>query len=144
MPLDKRSMVRQATKNPQTDKVEQLLRQIVRAERRTERREDERIPIAIVVAIVPSIGGRPDSQAAFVTLTKNISADGISVVVNKRMPTDEMFIGFPSKTGLDFVKAQVLHREKMALGCQKLGLKMQELVDVADFPELNDIDCYEP
>jgi hypothetical protein len=136
-------MARQAVTR-QTDKVERLLRQIIRAERRTERREDERIPIAIVVAVVPSIDGRPESPAAFVTLTKNISAEGISVVVNKPLASDELFIGFPSKTGLDFVKAQVLHREKMALGCQKLGLKMQELVDVADFPELTHIDCYEP
>ena len=63
-------MVREAVSR-QTDKVERFLRQIVRAERRTERRVDERIPIAIVVAVVPSIDGRPDSQTAFVTLTKN-------------------------------------------------------------------------
>src|SRR5271169_707516 len=117
-------MVREAVSR-QTDKVERFLRQIVRAERRTERRVDERIPIAIVVAVVPSIDGRPDSQAAFVTLTKNISAEGISVVVNKPLASDEMFIGFPGKKGLNFVKAQVLHREKMALGCHKLGLRMQ-------------------
>jgi hypothetical protein len=136
-------MVREAVSR-QTDTVERFLRQIVRAERRAERRVDERIPIAIVVAVVPSIGGRPDSQAAFVTLTKNISAEGISVVVNKPVTIDEVFIGIPGKTGLNFVKAQVLHREKMALGCQKLGLKMERLVDLVEYPELSHIDCYEP
>ena len=143
MALDFAPMVRKAASR-QTDKVEHFLRQIVRAERNTERREDERIATAIVVAVVPAIDGRPDSQAAFVTLTKNISAEGISVVVNKQLSANEFFIGFPGKTGLNFVRAEVLHREKMALGCQKLGLKMQELVDVADFPELTHIDCYEP
>ncbi len=136
-------MLRQ-TVRPQTDKIEHFLRQIVRAERRSERRQDERIHTAIVVAVVPAIDGRPDSQAAFATLTKNISAEGISVVVNKQLPANEFFIGFPGKTGLNFVRAEVLHREKMALGCHKLGLKMQELVDVADYPELSRIDCYEP
>jgi hypothetical protein len=136
-------MAREAVSR-KTDKVERFLRQLVRAERRTERREDERIPIAIVVAVVPTIDGRPDALSAFVTLTKNISAEGISVVVNKQLPGDELFIGFPGKTGLNFVQAQVLHREKMALGCHKLGLRMRQLVDPADYPELEQIDCYEP
>jgi hypothetical protein len=134
MALDFAPMVRQ-TVDQRSDKVERFLRKVVRAQRRTERREEERIPTAIVVAVVPSVDGQPDSHAAFVTLT---------VVVNKPLAADELFIGFPGKTGLNFVKAQVLHREKMALGCQKLGLKMQELVDVADYPELTHIDCYEP
>lgn len=116
--------------------VRTFLRDVVQAERKTDRRGDDRIDISIVVAIVPlDDQGRPLIERAFATCTRNISAEGISLVSNKRMDDQRLLVGFAGKT-VSFVLAEVLHRQKLPLGCEQLGLRMIEMVQAADYPGL--------
>ncbi|HEY5313016.1 MAG TPA: PilZ domain-containing protein [Pirellulales bacterium] len=124
--------------------VERLLLSVIHAERQAERRQDERIDTSIVVAVVPCHEGRPLPDASFATMTKNISSSGISLIVNRSLPEAELFIGFPGKSELSFVRATVLYREPLPLGCYKLGLLMDEVVSVDDWPELKNVVCYRP
>jgi hypothetical protein len=128
-------MLRTKRTNKIENAVQQFLRSVIDTERKAERRSDSRIDISIVVAIIPVVDGEPQLDRAFATPTKNISSDGISLVVNRNVPEDKLLIGFPGAT-LSFVRADVLYRERMALGCSKLGLRMQEMVDTSDFPAL--------
>jgi hypothetical protein len=131
-------------KNAKTDQVERLLQNVVEAERQAERRSDERIVTSIVVAVVPCLDGRPLPDTSFPTMTKNISSAGVSVVVNRPLEGDELFVGFPAKSGLSFVRATVQYRERLPLGCYKLGLRMDEVVSIDKWPELKAVPCYRP
>lgn len=124
---------KQRSQNPE---VENLLRAVVETEVRNNRRSDERIDIAIAVAVVPlDEAGQPIIERRFVTVTKNISADGLSIVSSKRIEDNRMLIGF-SGAAISFVRAEVLHRERLPLGCEKLGLRMTNLVQPGEFPGL--------
>jgi hypothetical protein len=129
-------------KTAQAAQVERLLQDVVEAERHAERRRDERIDTSIVVAVVPCRDGRPVSAESFATMTKNISAEGISLIVNRHLAGDELFVGFPGQNDLSFVRARIRYRERMALGCHKLGLFMDEVVRVDSWPELKDVACF--
>jgi hypothetical protein len=131
-------------KNSKFSQVERLLLSVLQAENQAERRRDERIDTAIVVAVVPCADGRPVPDAAFATMTKNISSMGISLIVNRSLAGDDLFVGFPGKSELSFVRARVLYRDPLALGCYKLGLVMDEVVNVDEWPELKDVVCYRP
>lgn len=124
-----------------TSGVEGLLRSVMQAERQAERRAEDRIDTAIVVAVVPCEAGRPLPKAAFATMTKNISSAGISLIVNRTLAEDGLFVGFPGKSELSFVRATVLYRDRLPLGCYKLGLRMDEVASVDDWPELKDVAC---
>ena len=119
--------------------VEKLLREVIRSQRKTERRSESRIDISIVVAIVPLRDGKPDAKGGFVTLTKNISSDGIMLVVNKDLPSSELLVGFPGKGAVSFVTAYILYREPLPLGCFKVGLVMGSVFHADQYPELQGI-----
>src|SRR5262249_6461698 len=126
----------QLRKRKGQQEVESFLRKVVDKEREQDRRVDDRIDISIVVAVGPlDAENQPRIDAAFPTFTKNISADGISLVTNKRIEEQWLLVGFAGKV-VNFVLAEVLHRERLPLGCEKLGLRMTEMVNVADFPGL--------
>lgn len=126
----------QLTKRKCQQEVESFLRKVVDKERESDRRTDDRIEISMVVAIVPlDAQGQPLIDQTFATFTKNISADGISLVTNKRIEESRLLVGFAGKS-VSFVLAEVLHRERLPLGCEKLGLRMTEMVNVADYPGL--------
>lgn len=113
-----------------------MIRQIVTAEQADDRRSEDRVDISIPVAVVPLAEGEPLVSRSFATLTKNISGQGLSLVVNKSLDYDQLLIGFPGPSSVSFVRTSVLHREPLALGCYKLGLRMGELVDADEFPAL--------
>jgi hypothetical protein len=117
------------------DELQKFLHNIVTNEQAFDRRGDERITISMAVAVVPLVAGEPQIEQAFVTFTKNISADGISIVVNKPLEYDEILIGFAGVT-MSFVSATVQHRVPMPLGCYRIGLRMHSLVDASDYPAL--------
>src|SRR5580700_6309207 len=96
-------------KSAKATQVERLLLDAVQADRQMERRREERIDTSIVVAAVPCRGGRPLPAESFATMTKNISSDGISLIVNRNLDGDELFVGFPGKTELSFVRARILY-----------------------------------
>ena len=131
-----------ATKSAKATEVERLLLGVVQADRRAERRREDRIDTSLVVGVVPCRGGRPLPAESFATMTKNISSEGISLIVNRLLDGDELFVGFPGKSELSFVRARIQYREKMPLGCHKLGLRMEEVVDIDAWPELKDIACF--
>ena len=94
-----------------------------------ERRGDERIEIALAVAVIPCVDGQPDLDRAFPTITRDVSRDGVSLIVNRRFDEDQVVVGF-SGTSITFVRAEVIYRESQVMGCWRLGLRMTEVVEV--------------
>jgi hypothetical protein len=133
---NKDTIKKKPSPTPASSEVERLLRGVLIEERRAERRGESRIATSIVVAVVPCPEGEPVVDGAFVTFTKNISADGISLVVNRPVPDYQVLVGFPGQGMISFVWAEVLHREALPLGCFKLGLRMSKLVDASQYPDL--------
>jgi hypothetical protein len=85
------------------------------------------------------VAGRPDAANSFATMTKNISSEGISLIVNRILDENELFVGFPGKTEFSFVRARILYRDRLPLGCYKLGLRMEEVVGLDKWPELGEV-----
>ncbi|MBS0207660.1 MAG: hypothetical protein JSS27_01775 [Planctomycetes bacterium] len=123
------------TKHDEAQSVERLLQGLIKSQGNNERRGDDRVEISLAVAIVPCVDGDPMPDFAFAAFTRNISSDGVSLVINRPVPSDELIVGFPG-TPMTFVLAKVLHRDGMALGCSRLGLRMTEVVDLPPHPGL--------
>ncbi len=115
--------------------IERLLQRLVAAEGSVERRVDERIEISLAVAVIPCVDNVPMPDYAFAAFTRNISSDGVSLVINRPLPSDELLIGFPGSP-MTFVIGKVLHVDKLALGCSRVGVKMNAVVDAPSHPGL--------
>jgi hypothetical protein len=122
------------TRSPNQE-VQKLLSQLTTQAKQTERREDSRIDISIPVAVIPFVKGQADPGRGFATFTKDISRDGVSIVVNRPLVDDELLIGFPG-TQTGFVTATVTYRQPLPLGCQRVGLRMFEMIEPKKQDEL--------
>ena len=105
-------------------------------------RLETRANLTLVVTIIPLENQRPRVDKSLVTVTKEFSSTGVSVVLGEPRPLDKVILVFSSKSETTFVLAEAKHLSPMGSGFFQLGLHMTEIVLAADYPELEALhDC---
>lgn len=105
-------------------------------------RLEDRVNLTMVVTVVPLENQRPRIDKSLVTVTKEFSSTGVSVVLSEPHPLDEAILVFSCSAETTFARAKVKHLSPMGSGFFQLGLHMTEIVSVADYPELEALhDC---
>lgn len=104
-----------------------------------ELRVDSRVNLTVVVLVVPIEDGRTEVDRCFVTVTKEFSNTGVSLVLAEPRPLDEMILGFRHRTSMTYIRAKAKHLSPMGAGFFQLGVKMLEVLSVEDYPELKDL-----
>ena len=105
-------------------------------------RLEARVNLTMVVTVVPLENQRPLVDKSLVTVTKEFSSTGVSVVLSEPRPLDKVILVFSSKSETTFVLAEVKHLSPIGSGFFQLGLHMTEIVSLADYPELETLhDC---
>ena len=99
-------------------------------------RLESRVNLTAVVTIVPIENKRPCVDKSLVTVTKEFSSTGVSVILSQPHSLDKMILAFPWNSEMTFVLAKVKHLSPIGGGFFHLGLHMTEIVSVADYPEL--------
>jgi hypothetical protein len=102
-------------------------------------RVDSRVNLVVVVMIVPIEGKRPVVRRAFTAVTKELSATGVAVVLDRPHQLDEVILGFRQEGEMYFVHAQAKHISPMGGGFYQLGFQMTEVIATGDYPELQSL-----
>lgn len=104
--------------------------------RREGPRLERRVNLTLVVLVVPIEKGRAQVPKAFTAVTKEFSTSGVAVVLDGPRALDELILGFRAEGELVFIRGKVKHINPMGGGFFQMGVKLQEIVDPNDFPDL--------
>jgi hypothetical protein len=101
-----------------------------------ELREESRINLTVVVLVVPVKDGRAQVDQCLVTVSKEFSNTGLSIVLSELLPLDDVILGFRREGSTTFIRAKAKHVSPMGAGFFQLGLKLLEVVPAGEYPEL--------
>lgn len=102
-------------------------------------RGDQRINLSIVIGLIPIKDGRPNTDHAYTVVTRDFSASGVSVVLEKPIGFDEAVLAFQSDGMMRFFKAEARHLNPMGGGFYSLGFQLLKETYVGDYPQLGSI-----
>jgi len=102
-------------------------------------RGEKRVRLTMVVLVIPVAHGRPALHRMFAAVTKEFSTRGVSLVINEPCALDEVILGFRWESDMKFVRAKAVHLDPMGAGFYHLGLEVNEVVVVGDYPVLADV-----
>jgi len=99
-------------------------------------RLDRRVNLTLVVLVVPIERNRAVVSKAFTAVTKEFSSAGVAIVLAGPQPLDDLLVAFRAEGELVFIRGKVKHINPMGGGFFQMGVKLQEMVDPNDHPEL--------
>lgn len=99
-------------------------------------RLDRRVNLTLVVLVVPFERNRAQVPKAFTAVTKEFSSSGVAIVLDGPRPLDELVVAFRWEGDLVFVRGKVKHIHPMGGGFFQMGVKLLQMVDPNDHPEL--------
>lgn len=102
-------------------------------------RLERRVNLTVVVLVIPVEKGKALVDQRFAAVTKEFTSRGVSLVLTECRAADELIVGFRWERNLTFVLAQARHLNPMDGGFWQLGLRLKEVVDPDDYPELEDV-----
>ena len=102
-------------------------------------RLDRRVNLTLVVLVVPIKRKRPQVREAFTAVTKEFSTSGLAIVLDGPSAIDELIVGFRWEGELLFIRARTKHVNPLGGGFFQMGVKMIEMIDPNDWPELRSL-----
>ncbi len=102
-------------------------------------RLDTRVNLTVVVLVIPLEKKRPAIERVFAAVSKEFNATGVSLVLHEPRAVDEVILGFRFEGAMKFARAEAKHLNPMGAGFYQLGLKITEMVHVADYPALGSV-----
>ena len=100
-----------------------------------EQRKDKRIPISMPVLVQPYSEDSTDRMSPVYALTKDISEEGMAIIVDSALPKMQIFCGLWCDGPLCFVGC-IRQCRSIGGGFYHIGIEFDELVNVADWDEL--------
>ena len=99
-------------------------------------RRDKRVNLTLPVLVIPLLNGKLQVGHAFNAVTRELSINGVGIVLDSPMALDEVILGFRLESDMTFVHATAKHLSPMGGGFYHLGLEMTEVVPSSKYPEL--------
>jgi hypothetical protein len=99
-------------------------------------RRDKRVNLTLAVLVIPLLNGKLQSGQAFNAVTRELSINGVGIVLDGPMALDDVIMGFRMETDLTFVQATAKHLSPMGGGFYHMGLEMTEVIPCSKYPEL--------
>jgi len=103
-------------------------------------RRDSRVNLTIVVMVIPLEGEDLRIGEAFTAVTKEFSASGTAIVLDRQIGLDEVVLAFRFDGEKMFVRAKARHLSPIGGGFHQLGFEMIEVVSPGDYPKLLAVD----
>lgn len=95
-------------------------------------RKEKRINRTLPVLIVPFDGEEPDVSSAVFAVTKDLSSEGVAILSQQPVESDELIVGFWSDSRCEFVRGNVCYRRPADGGYWQLGVALTEVVPRSD------------
>jgi len=102
-------------------------------------RLERRVNLTLVVLVIPVERGKALVDEGFTAVTKEFTSRGVSLVLSECRAADQVIVGFRWERSMRFVLAQARHLNPMGGGFWQLGLRLKEVLDPADYPELEGV-----
>jgi hypothetical protein len=99
-------------------------------------RADSRVNLVTVVVIIPLQDRKLQIQKTFMATTKELSNNGVSVVLDAPRQLDEAILGFQFEGEMTFIRAIAKHDEPIGGSFRQVGFQLLEVVSPSDYPEL--------
>ena len=99
-------------------------------------RLDCRVNLTMPVLVIPVDGGRPVVDGTFPALSKDFSTAGISIVVDRTRPLNDLIVAIRWEGEMYYLRGQVCHQRPMGAGFHHLGIDLHEMVRPHDVPAL--------
>ncbi len=99
-------------------------------------RLENRVNLTVVVLVIPIEKGRLVLADRFPAVTMDFSSLGVSLVLHECRAVDRAILGFRDEGSMHFVLAEARHLNPLGGGFWQLGLRLKEVVDPNDYPEL--------
>jgi len=106
--------------------------QLVRGDTRWEDRSNRTIP----VLLVPIQHGYPTAQEAAFAVTKNLSSQGLALVVHQPFWAEGVVIGLWHESAAEFVRGEIRQNVPLGGGFWQLGVELMERLSTATHPDL--------
>lgn len=100
-------------------------------------RLEGRVNLTVPAWVVPLEGRMPQIARAFAVVSKEFSPSGLSVVLNRPFSAEKVLVGFAWEDERTFLKGEVQHITPLGAGFSQMGVLAQEVICLADHPELN-------
>jgi len=99
-------------------------------------REDRRVNLTLPVWVVPLDGGKPRMADAFTTVTREVSASGMSLVVQQPFSPGEVIVALRAEGQPLYLRGRIRHVDPLGAGIWHAGVDVAEVVEPIDCPEL--------
>lgn len=104
----------------------------VRGNVRWEDRSNRTLP----VVLLPIANGRPQLAEAATAITKNLSSQGLALVLHQPFWAEGVLIGFLDNGVPEFVRGEIRQNAAIGGGFWQLGIELTERVSSSDVPEI--------
>ena len=102
-------------------------------------RVEARVNLTLVVAVIPVERGKPAFHHRLNTVTKEVTTQGVALVLSDCHAIDDVILGFPWDGSMKFTLGSARHLSPMGGGFWQLGIKLREIVDPGQWPGLGDV-----
>ncbi len=103
------------------------------------RREETRVPICEATIVVPFLDGKLQMTEQFPTVTKEFSTTGVAIVLDHPRGLEEVVLALRWEKEMTFLKGAARHLNPMGAGFYHLGIELDSVVRVNEYPELETV-----
>lgn len=100
-------------------------------------RRDGRANLATAVLVVPQVDGALLVEQSFAAVTKDFSAEGMSLILAQPLSADTLVIGVRHGELMTFLQGDVIYKAPIGAQFFQAGLRVERILDLAEHPELN-------
>lgn len=100
------------------------------------RRGEARVDFCIGIWVIPIARNLPNLDRTFSAVTRDLSSSGLGIVADRSLLHEQLFLCFPSRSEMKFLRAEVESQRDVGAGWYLLGLTVTELIDIEKHPRL--------
>lgn len=103
-------------------------------------RGDSRMSLALPILVIPVRGNVPDCSCAFATVTRELSATGLSVVTMQQVDAEAIVVGLNWNSNPTFFWTTIRHQDPIGAGLWQAGLLVDQIVAAGDYAGLSQLE----
>ena len=102
-------------------------------------RGEGRVNLTIPVVMAPWSHKRPSIELAFSATTRELSSNGLSVVVPEPVTCENVVIGWCFEQQMRFAQGKFRHQDPIGAGFWNAGIELIEMLSLEEWPELKQL-----
>jgi hypothetical protein len=98
-------------------------------------RGDWRQNVTLAVYVIPVHNKVLDVAAAFATVTKELSTNGLSVVLTRKLEVSQIVVAIKWGDTISYLRGEIRHQAPLGAGLWQCGVQVTETVASGEYPQ---------